>query len=203
MRKVIFKRAEKYVNEYRKQERATIRARRQAKSHGNFYVGQEAKVAFVIRIRGINGVSPKPRKILQLLRLTQINNGVFVRLNKATLNMLKLVEPYVTYGYPNLKSVRELVYKRGFARFRGQRQPIHDNKIVAASLGKYGVVCVEDMVHELYTAGSRFKQVNRFLWTFKLNSPSGGWTRKLVHFIESGDAGNREHYINALIRRMN
>jgi ribosomal protein L30/L7E len=54
----------------------------QAKATGNFYVPAEAKVAFVIRIRGINGVDPKTRKILQLLRLRQINNGVFVRLNK-------------------------------------------------------------------------------------------------------------------------
>jgi len=36
-------------------------------------------VAFVMRIRGINGVSPKVKKILQLLRLRQIQNGVFVK----------------------------------------------------------------------------------------------------------------------------
>ena len=46
----------------------------------------------------INGVSPRTRKILQLLRLRQINNGVFIRLNKASLNMLKLVEPYIAWG---------------------------------------------------------------------------------------------------------
>jgi hypothetical protein len=32
------------------------------------------------------------------------------------MNMLQRVEPYVAYGYPNLKSVRELVYKRGYAK---------------------------------------------------------------------------------------
>lgn len=47
----------------------------------------------------INEIAPKPRKILQLLRLLQINNGVFVRVTKATQQMLRLVEPYVTYGY--------------------------------------------------------------------------------------------------------
>ena len=30
--------------------------------------------------------------------------------------MLKLVQPYVTYGYPSLKTVRELIYKRGFGK---------------------------------------------------------------------------------------
>ena len=46
----------------------------------------------------INGVSPRVRKILQLLRLRQINNGVFVKVNKASVNMLKLVEPYIAWG---------------------------------------------------------------------------------------------------------
>jgi ribosomal protein L30/L7E len=30
----------------------------------------------------INQVAPKVRKVLQLLRLKQINNGVFIKLNK-------------------------------------------------------------------------------------------------------------------------
>ena len=49
-------------------------------------------------MRSINEIAPKPRKILQLLRLLQINNGVFVKVTKATEQMLRLVEPYITYG---------------------------------------------------------------------------------------------------------
>lgn len=64
----------------------------------------------------INKVAPKVRKVLQLFRLRQINNGVFIKLNKATINMLRIAEPYITWGYPNLKSVRELIYKRGFVK---------------------------------------------------------------------------------------
>lgn len=78
----IFIRAEKYVKSYRAKERDEIRLMREAKKRGNFYIPGEAKLAFVIRIRGINRVAPKVRKTLQLLRLRQINNGVFVRLNK-------------------------------------------------------------------------------------------------------------------------
>merc|ERR1712179_847402 len=91
-RKLIFKRAEQYVKEYRLRERDELRMKKIAKQHDNFYVPPEAKLAFVVRIRGINGVSPKVRKILQLLRLIQINNGVFIRLNKASLNMLRIVQ---------------------------------------------------------------------------------------------------------------
>ncbi len=48
--------------------------------------------------RSINGVHPRPRKVMQLFRLRQINNGTFLKLNKATINMLRLCEPYVTWG---------------------------------------------------------------------------------------------------------
>ena len=50
--KEIFKRAEKYVKEYRQQEKDEIRMKRMARKHANFYVPAEAKLAFVVRIRG-------------------------------------------------------------------------------------------------------------------------------------------------------
>merc|ERR1712183_349220 len=58
-RGVVYKRAAAYAKEYRAKERDEIRLRRMAKRDGNFYVPAEAKLAFVIRIRGINQVSPK------------------------------------------------------------------------------------------------------------------------------------------------
>lgn len=80
----IFKRAEKYVHEYRQKKHVELQLHREAKKVGNFYVPDEPRLAFVVRIRGINKIHPRPRKVLQLLRLRQINNGVFVKLNKAT-----------------------------------------------------------------------------------------------------------------------
>merc|ERR1712168_480950 len=127
-RRVVYKRALQYAKEYKAKERDEIRLRRMAKRDGNFYVPAEAKLAFVIRIRGVNQVSPKVKKALQLLRLRQINNGVFVKLNKSTLNMLRLVEPFIAWGYPNLKTIRDLIYKRGFAKVNHQRIPISTNE---------------------------------------------------------------------------
>ena len=150
----------------------------------------------------VNGVSPKPRKVLQLLRLRQINNGVFVKLNKATINMLRIAEPFIAWGYPSLKSVRDLVYKRGFGRVHGQRIPLTDNSIIEKRLGKRGIICMEDLIHEIYTVGPNFKYASNFLWYFKLNNPKGGWRKKVVHYVEGGDSGNREDKINALLKNM-
>jgi len=203
-REIIFKRAEKYVKEYRDAEREKIRLSREAKNSGSYYVPAEPKLAFVVRIKGINKIDPKKRKTLQLLRLLQINNGVFIKLTKATIEMLKIVEPFVAYGYPNLKSVRELIYKRGYGKIDKQRIALTDNAIIEQSLAKYGIVCMEDLIHEIYTVGPNFKQASNFLWPFKLSNPTGGFrTRKFKHFIEGGDLGNREDHINALIRQMN
>jgi 60S ribosomal protein uL30 len=198
----MFKSAEKYIKEYRAEENSLIRFRRQARNAGNFFLEPEPKIAFVIRIRGIIGVSPKVRKILQLLRLRQINNGVFVRMNKATISMLRLVEPYVAYGNPSVKSVRELIYKRGFGKIKKQRIPLTDNLIIEKALGEKGIICVEDLIHEIYTCGENFKAANNFLFPFKMNSPKGGFARKLIHFNEGGSAGNRGKKIDALIKRM-
>ncbi|TPX56973.1 hypothetical protein PhCBS80983_g04176 [Powellomyces hirtus] len=202
-RKVIFKRAEQYVKEYRAKEADEVRLKRQAKANGNFYVPADAPLAFVVRIKGIMKIAPKPRKIMQLLRLTKINSGTFVRLTKATLQMLQWVGPYVAWGYPNLKSVRELVYKRGFAKVNKQRMPITDNSVVEKELGSFGIICVEDLIHEIITVGPHFKQANAFLWPFNMSNPTGGYKgKKATHFIEGGECGNREDKINALIQKM-
>ncbi|XP_020596342.1 60S ribosomal protein L7-2 [Phalaenopsis equestris] len=202
-RKLIFKRAEQYAKEYANQEKELIQLKREARMKGGFYVCPEAKLLFIIRIRGINAIDPKTKKILQLLRLRQIFNGVFLKVNKATINMLRRVEPYVTYGYPNLKSVKELVYKRGFGKLQKQRIPLTNNSIIEQGLGKHNIICIEDLIHEIFTVGPHFKEANNFLWPFKLKAPLGGLKKKRNHYVEGGDAGNRENYINELIRRMN
>lgn len=208
-KKEAFKRAETYAAEYKAAERSLIEAKRNARKEGKFFVPAGAKVAFVIRIRGINAMPPKEKKILRLLRLRQVQNGVFVKLNYATIRMLQRVEPYITYGYPNLKSVKELIYKRGFGKVGSQgnwsRIPLSDNRVIEKALGKYNIICMEDLIHEVITCGPHFKEANNFLWPFQLTSPKGGYSKKskLIHFAEGGDAGNREELINALIRRMN
>lgn len=70
-------------------------------------------------------------------------------------------------------------------------------------LGKHGIICVEDLIHEILTVGPHFKEANNFLWPFQLKAPLGGMKKKRNHYVEGGDAGNRENFINELVRRMN
>ena len=66
------------------QEADLVRLRREAKAAGGFYADPEPRVVLVVRIRGINDLHPKTRNVLQLLRLRQIHNAVFVKVWKGT-----------------------------------------------------------------------------------------------------------------------
>lgn len=68
-RKLALGNAEKYAKEYAAADKAILDGKREAKKKGHFFVEGEPKVAFLIRIKGINKLAPKPKKILQLLRL--------------------------------------------------------------------------------------------------------------------------------------
>lgn len=204
-RDALCERTKGYEKEYAEYNQRLIDLRREAKLGGNFFVEPEAKLLFVVRIKGIIKMAPKPRKVLQLLRLKQIHNGVFLKVNKPILEMLKIVNPYVTYGYPNLKLVRDLIYKRGNGKVNKQRFPFSSNSVLSENLGEFGIHGVEDLIHEIYTVGPNFKQANNFLWPFKLSSPRKGFVCKRVGYCEQrgGDWGNREAAINELVTRMN
>lgn len=51
-RKLALANAEKYAKEYAAADQALIDGKRKAKKEGNFFVEGEAKVAFLIRIKG-------------------------------------------------------------------------------------------------------------------------------------------------------
>jgi large subunit ribosomal protein L7e len=199
------KRADAHAASYASSVKSLIDNKRAARKAGTFYVEAEPKLLFVMRLRGINGMHPKTRHIMKVLRLLQIHNGTFMKVNKATMNMLVKVDPYIMYGYPTLRTVKDLIYKRGFGKVNGQRVPIQDNELIEKQLGektKGAIMCMEDLVHEIYNVGPYFKECSKFLWPFKMSSPVGGFSRIRNHFVEGGDAGNREEYVNDMIRRM-
>ena len=122
-RKLVYEKAKHYHKECRQIYRAEIQDARMARKAGNSYVPAEPKLAFVIRNQGMDGVSPKARKVLQLLHLRRIFNGTFVKLNTASANMLRTVEADIAWGYPTLKSAKELIYNQAMAKSIRSRLP--------------------------------------------------------------------------------
>lgn len=118
---------------------------------------------------------------------------------------MHLIEPWVTYGVPSKNIVNDLIRRRGHGKIDGKRVPLSDNTIVENALGDDtdgAVICVDDMVHELYTVGDEFKKVNGFLWTFQLSSPKSKFQKQKLNYKDGGDYGDRGEEIDELIRQM-
>ncbi len=55
------------------------------------------------------------------------------RFNDLTGLLLQLLQ---YFRYPNMKTIRELIYKRGYAKVNKRRIPITDNKVIEETLGE-------------------------------------------------------------------
>ncbi|XLR65162.1 hypothetical protein S83_015834 [Arachis hypogaea] len=197
------KKPEDFVIQYRNMELDLIRVKRRVKRKLP-HLNSDSKSLLVIRIHGKNDMHPKTRKNLYSLGLRRVFSAVFLKPSDGVLAKLQRVEPFVTYGYPNLKSIKELIYKKGHMKIEKRKVPLTDNNIIEQVIyGKYGIVCIEDMVHQIYNVGPHFKEVIRLMWPFELNKPVGGLTGSKTLFKDGGDSGNREDLINELVSKMN
>lgn len=106
--------------------------------------------------------------MLGSLRLGQLFNAALLKNNEETTALLKLVEPYVTWGYPNINTVRELIFKHGFLSIDSKKVAIDSNKLIEDHLGELGVICIEDIVHELFNVTDNFDKIKQFLLPFKV-----------------------------------
>lgn len=147
------------------------------------YNGEE-QLLFVLRVRGpvAASIPNKAFKILNVLRLEEINTAVFIKLNEKTFSLLKIVAPYVIVGKPSLKSIRSIIQKRSriMHKREGEEEEheiiLNDNNIVEEKLGEAGVICIDDIIHEIATLGENFTQCNFFLQPFKLNREVSGFS---------------------------
>lgn len=80
-----------------------------------------------------------------------------------------------------MKLVEELVHRRAFIVKDGAKLPLSDNLVVEEALGKFDILCLSDLSHEIYNVGPRFMQAIRFLAPFALSSPVGGFEKKTLH----------------------
>ena len=51
------------------------------------------------------------------------------------------------------KNIRDLVYKRGFGKVEHRRTLLTDKSIIEDVFGKFRIICIEDLIHEIVTVG--------------------------------------------------
>lgn len=88
-----------------------------------------------------------------------------------------------------IKSLNEMYILNGFLLFVSQ--------------GQYGIICLEDLIHEIYSAEKNFKVVNNYLCPFRLSVPRHGAKDKVGLLKDVGDPGPRAEDINTIIRKLN
>jgi len=162
-----------------------------------------APLVFCIRVRDHHGSCPMIRRALSRMRLRHVNEGVFLRYDASNRKMLQLVEPWVVYGPPTKGVVEDLVERRGFGTIDGKRVALSDNTIIEQALGdECGVICVEDLVHELTEVGDGFNKVAKFLWPFRLSHQSTHFERETLKLTLGKDYGDKGERINEFIKQM-
>lgn len=176
-----------HILKYEKQQRAKL-------SHEDGDNESDNKLLFVIRVPNHTRklrIPPKIANILTLLRLNSANTGVFVKQTTATLPLLRLISPYVVAGSPSFNSIRKLFQKRACIQVvdedaeeeekEGDSVPLKtvkldNNQAVEDKFGDdLGIICIEDIIHELVSLGDNFKSVNSWILPFKLTEPVSGW----------------------------
>ncbi|KAH8409405.1 hypothetical protein KR222_002580 [Zaprionus bogoriensis] len=203
-----FKRAESYVMGYLKAERTSKRIRQTilrtniTEQSAKAAAETNPKLLLVIRHAGKKIFDRTTLDIFKSLRMVQRHNAVFLENNKENQLLLRVIEPFVVYGFPSLTTIRELLFKKGFARIAGKKTAIQSNTMVEEHLGEKGVICLEDIIHEIYTVGPNFAAVNKFLCSFTMSSPRDGWQKKVsVPYKRGGEYGDRGAAINDLVAR--
>ncbi|KAI7879847.1 ribosomal protein L30, ferredoxin-like fold domain-containing protein [Mucor mucedo] len=206
LKKAQFKRADEFIRDYRTVEKQgkRIRALTRGTLKGSNKKG-DGKLVFIARIKTENAIHPRLQRTLAKLRLLKMNSGVFAVCDDSTIKELQRIEPFVSYGVPSLKTVRELVMKRGATTIKGVRTPLTDNALVEELLGEKGVICVEDIIHEIVSVGENFDVVSKFLSPFQLNDPVQGWRQKKLKEVTErlNEEESAEDDINKLIETMN
>mmetsp|Transcript_125569 Transcript_125569/g.187529 ORF Transcript_125569/g.187529 Transcript_125569/m.187529 type:complete len:272 (-) Transcript_125569:34-849(-) len=204
-KRIEFKRAEQIVKNFRKTSKAAKRSNRLSHDGKELRIEPNVKLVLLVRVRGYadRDIDERSQKILNSFRLTKINFARLVQLNEFTKKMIRVIEPYITYGYPTKKTVKDLVYKRGMVIVNGELTSISSNELIEEHLGKYNIICLEDIIHELFDNGEHFKEVNNFLCPFKLSPPKLIEGTRKVLVKETPKTGNRKEEINEFVQGMN
>lgn len=158
---------EHFINQYRLAERDSNRIKRVIHSNRLFERNiDDSKLLVVMLHRAHKIHSEEVITILRTLGLHRLHNTVLLKNDVQTNALLKLVEPYVTFGYPTIQTIRDLVFKHGYLSVAGKKTAMNSNKLIEDQLGSYGVICIEDIVHELFTVSKHFKTIRSNLLPF-------------------------------------
>ena len=163
-------------------------------------IPSDGRLVLVIKIHPSVDAANQIKKAIQELGLSNKYSAAFARCDKHTHQLLKIAEPFVTFGEPTQEIIEKLVRKRARVLKNGEEVALKDNTYVEETLGALEILCIEDIIHEIATVGDHFEEVQKFLCAFRLNHPQQSFKKKPVS--RGGDFGNRGTKINETLNSM-
>lgn len=173
---------------------------------GSFYEHtKENYPVIVLRLCGMNERISKPvYETLKEWRLLKLFSAVIVDYNQENFNKLTEISNYVTWGFPDKKTIISLVNKRAkvYSKVEKSLNDLDNNEIELA-LGKSGILCIEDIIHELNSHKSKVRKIVMDYLGFFLLSPCDEIKEDTIKpFYNGGNTGYRGDKINSIINKM-
>lgn len=159
-------------------------------------MAEEAKCYLVIRIKGSVKARKEHLDTLRMLNLRRANWATIVPKTPSYEGMLKKVEHMITWGEPNLKTIKT---------FLRRVELMGDGRLDDEAAKKLGFNSLEDLAAKLYTAevtlsSLKEKGVRPYA---RLHPPRGGFKKTIKkHVTAGGEYGYRGERINELFVRM-
>ncbi len=200
--------AQKLVKNYREKQKSHTAYKYRLKTSNKvlnlkYDKTKEHLPIIIIRICGQWERIPKEiQLILAKFHLKELNNAIILFYNMENFKMVKLIESYVTWGYINKYLIEDLLRKRGSVTLGNNEPNELDNVAIENSLGRLGIVCIEDIIFELTKETKNAKDVLNYLGYFKLEKNDDGFDKANISFEKGGAQGFRGDKINELLKKM-
>ena len=158
------KKPEDMVTNYREQQKnfASYKLRKRASTDSIDL--ENGSLVLLLRIRGDKHLSPQQKSIFKRLQLRKQHEAHFFVVTEDLKRLIRSIENYIIYGYVTKAAVKSLISKRGYLKVEKEVKAINSNKIVEDVLGNIGMVCIEDVVSEIFHRGQNFEKLKKAVW---------------------------------------
>ena len=159
-------------------------------------MSEDCRCYLVIRIKGSVKARREHLDTLRMLNLKRANWATIVPKTPSYEGMLKKVEHMITWGEPNLKTVKT---------FLRRIELIGDGRLNEEVVRKLGFESIEDLARKIYAAEVTLSQLkDKGVRPYaRLHPPRGGFKGTIKkHVSAGGEYGYRGEGINDLFVRM-
>ena len=155
----------------------------------------EKNSILVIRIRGTINVSKREEDTLRFLRIDRNNYATIIDDRPDYKGMLQKAKDWITWGEPNVETVKIMLKKRGKAP--------GDEKLTEKYIKELGFESFDELASKIVKCELGLNQIEGIKPFFRLHPPKKGFKKSVKRaYRNKGELGYRGESINELAMRM-